>query len=162
MHKEPIFYYVLIPVAAALWPLLVWGVYLPKAQKAWGQEKTNYEKGQAIIEEILKMDPERLAGGEAEDGGQFDYANAIEKTASNFGIRPENYKLSSGMMVTSGGEKSQSARVSLKDVGIEQFAGFVSAIELRWANLHCSGLKLNKKKEAPDRWDVDIDFKYYY
>ena len=66
------------------------------------------------------------------------------------------------MMATSGGQKNQSARVGLKDVGIEQFARFVSTIQLRWANLHCARLKLTKTKSAPDRWNVDIDFKYYY
>ena len=29
VYKNPILYYILVPVVVALWPLLVWSVYLP-------------------------------------------------------------------------------------------------------------------------------------
>ena len=32
IYKNPIFYYILIPAFAALWPAIIWGVYLPAAR----------------------------------------------------------------------------------------------------------------------------------
>jgi len=78
------------------------------------------------------------------------------------GIPSTDYKLSSGIIIESGGQKSQSAQVSLKKVDIVKSARFLSTIQLRWANLQCSRVKLTKKKGLPDVWDVDLEFKYYY
>jgi len=52
--------------------------------------------------------------------------------------------------------------VNLKGVDIVKSTRFLSTIELRWANLQCTTIKLTKKKGMPDMWDVDLDFKYYY
>ncbi len=64
--------------------------------------------------------------------------------------------------MTIGGQKSQSANVSLSQIDIVKFAEFLSTIQLRWANLQCNRVKLTKKQGLPDVWDVDIEFKYYY
>ena len=163
IYKNPIFYYALVPAVIVLWPLLIWSVYLPNARTDWGREKTQYEKAQKIIAEILSLDPDRLTLAEGKNtSAEFDYAIAVEKTATIHSIPPSSYKLSSGMVITSGGQKNQSARVSLKAVDITRFAKFLSAIQLRWSNLQCAQLKLRKKKGSPDLWDVELDFKYYY
>ena len=165
IYRNPILYYILVPVIAALWPLLIWGVYLPDAEKDWQAEKTQYIKAQKIMEEILKLDPDRLEFADLQTkAAEFDYANAIEKVASLCGIPSTNYRLSSGIIMTSSdGQKSQSATVALKDVDIVTFAKFLSTIQMRWANLQCVQIKkLKKKKGLPDRWDVDLEFKYYY
>lgn len=163
IYKNPMFYYVLAPVVAALWPLLVWGVYLPAAKNKWQQEKAQYNKAQDIITEILALDPGRLDFADSQEAAaDFDYANAVEKVAASCGIPPTSYKLSSGIILTSGGQKSQSADVGLKKVDITKFAKFLSTIQLRWANLQCTGVKLTKNKGLPDSWDIDLDFKYYY
>jgi hypothetical protein len=67
-----------------------------------------------------------------------------------------------GASGSAAGQKSQSAKVGLKQVDITKFAKFLSTVQLRWANLQCSQVKLTKKKGLPDTWDVDLDFKYYY
>jgi hypothetical protein len=163
IYKNPVFYYVLAPVLAALWPLMVWGVYLPAAQHNWQTEKMQYLDAQNVIMEILTLDPDRLKFADAQEtAAEFDYASAIEKVASLCGISSASYKLSSGIMLTSGGQRSQSAKVSLDRVSIKTFAQFLSTIQLRWANLQCAGVKLKKDKGLPDVWDVDLDFKYYY
>ena len=114
--------------------------------------------------EILALDPDRLEFADSQNAAaEFDYASAIEKIANLCGIPPTNYKLSSGIIITSSsGQKSQSAKVGLKQVDITKFAKFLSTIQLRWANLQCIQVKLTKKKGLPDTWDVDLEFKYYY
>ncbi len=163
IYKNPALYYILAPAILALWPLLIWGVYLPAAEHNWQVEKSQYGKGQNIITEILALDPDRLKFADSNSASvEFDYASAIEKTAGLCRIPPTNYRLSSGIIITSGGQKSQSAKVGLKGVDVTKFAKFLSTIQLRWANLQCSQVKLTKKKGLPDTWDVDLNFKYYY
>ena len=165
IYKNPILYYILVPIVAALWPLFVGTASLPDAERSWNLEKAQYNKAQKIISEILTYDPDRLELADLESryiGTEFDYASAVEKIASLCGIPSTSYKLSSGIIITSGGQKSQSAKVVLKQVDLAKFAKFLSTIQLRWASLQCSQLKLTKKKGLPDKWDVDLDFKYYY
>jgi hypothetical protein len=86
----------------------------------------------------------------------------VETVARASGIPSAKYKLSSGILITSGGRKSQGAKLSLKQVEIARFARFLSSIQARWANLQVTRLKLTRKKESPDSWDADVDLKYYY
>ncbi len=163
IYKNPIFYYVLTPVLVALWPLLVWGFYLPRAEKNWNIEKKQYADSQNTITEILNLDPERVEFANTKNAkAEFDYAGAVEKIASLCQIPTSSYKLSSGMIVTTGGQKSQSAKVNLKQVDVVKFTRFISMIQLRWAKLQCSQVKLEKKKGLPDTWDIDLEFKYYF
>jgi hypothetical protein len=163
LHKNPLFYYIGIPLLLTLWPLLIWAFYLPHAEKSWDSQKKQYEKAQKIITEILTLDPERLddAGSKA-GSADFDYATVIEKIASVYQIPSTNYKLSSGIILTTGGQKSQSANLTLKQIDLGRFANFLSTIQLRWASLQCTQIKLIKKKGLPDAWDVDLALKYYY
>jgi len=163
IYRNPALYYILAPVVTALWPLLVWGVYLPRAERNWNLEKAEYNQAQRVMTEILTLDPERLDFADPNSGGtEFDYATAVERIASLCGIQPANYKLSSGIITGSGEQKSQSAKVDLEDVSIAQFSRFLSTIQLRWANLQCGQIKLSKRKGQTDKWDVDLQFKYYY
>lgn len=163
IYRNPILYYILAPAILALWPLLIWAVYLPEAENSWKNENDQYNDGQQIIEQILNVDPDRLQFADSKtDAAEFDYAVAVERTANVYGIPPTSYRLSTGIITTSGGQKSQSANVVLKQVDIARFARFLSAIQLRWTNLQCSRVKLTRKKGLPDSWDVDLEFKYYY
>ena len=163
IYKNPLFYYVLVPIVAALWPLLVWTVYLPDAEHDWELEKARYNKAQKIIAEILAYDPDRLEFADlTSDESEFDYASAVEKVASLCRIPSKDYKLSSGLIITSGGQKTQNARITLNEVGIVKFAKFLSTIQLRWENLQCEQVKLTRSKALPDVWKADLDFRYYY
>ena len=147
IYKNPNLYYILVPVIVALWPLLIRSVYLPEVEDNWLREKTRYEKAQNVIAEILALDPDRLAFADSKNNAaEFDYASAVEKVAGLCGIPPTDHKLSSGIIITSAGRKSQSARVVLKQVDLARFARFLSTIQLRWSNLQCAQLKLTKKK----------------
>lgn len=163
IYKNPVFYYILVPAVTALWPLLVWGVYLPRVQRSWNSEKQEYAQAQTIIAEILTLDPDRLGFDVSKDAEkEFAYATAVETTAAVCKVPTSSYKLSSGIITSSSGQKSQSAKVTLEGVDVTQFARFLSAIQLRWANLQCRQIKLTKSKGAADKWNVDLQFKYYY
>lgn len=163
IYKNPLFYYTLVPAIIALWPLLVWTLYLPDAKISLDDDKTQCKKARKIMEDILTIDPERREFADSKpDAAEFDYASAVEKVTSLCRIPSTSYKLSSGIIITSAGQKSQNANVSLKDVDVARFARFLSTIQLRWANLQCVRLKLTKKKGLPDTWNVDVAFKYYY
>ena len=163
IYKNPTLYYIVVPITIALWPLLVWAVYLPQAEGNWKEEQRQYNKAQEIITKILTFDPDRLEFADSKNNAaEFDYAIAVEKVATSCNISSSNYNLSSGIIITSGGQKSQNAKVVLKQVDIAKFAKFLSMIQLRWANLQCTQVKLTRKKGLRDVWDVDLDFKYYY
>jgi len=163
IYKNPILYYIVTPVIVLLWPLFVWAIYLPAAEKGVIEQQAQYRKADAAMMEILTLDPDRQEFADANNVGvEFTYAGAIDKVARSCGIPPSKYKLSSGTRQTTSGQESQSASVSLKQVEIVKFARFLSMIQLRWANLQCNHVKLTKKPGLPDMWDVDIEFKYYY
>jgi len=163
MYKNPILYYVLAPILAGLWPLLVWGVYLPQAEEAWDSEQKLYGEATASIVEILDKDPDRLKiVDETKSLGRFAYAEAVDRAANLCRIPSSNYRLSSGSTVTSGGKESQQARVSLIDVSIVQAARFLSTIQSMWVNLSCERIRLTKKAGMPDLWDMDVTFQYSY
>ena len=163
IYKNPTFYYITIPIIVALWPLIIWGVSLPGANRSLDKELKDYEKAGALMEEILKLDPDRLALADVRvDAEEFDYARAIQQVATICRIPSANYKLSSGIIMVTSGKKSQTANVALKEVGLEKFAKFLSTIQLRWESLQCERIKLTKKKGLPDTWDIDLVLKYYY
>ena len=162
-YKNPLFYYIAVPVIAAGWVLLIWTVRLPQAQRRWELSGDEYDKTQEIITEILSIDPDRLDfAGSKETDSEFDYAVAVEKIASLCNIPSSDYKLSSGPTITSGGQRSQRAKMVLMQVDITRFTEFLTTIQFRWAGLQCTQLKLTHKKGLKDKWDVDLDFTYYY
>jgi len=161
IYKNPILHYVLVSVAVALWPLLVWAVYLPQAEKNCDDEQRQCREAERIMQEIYNLDPDRAIDAN-DTPTEFTFGGAVDRAASLCSIPPSKYKLSSGMIITSRDQKSQSANVSLKQIDLEKFARFLSRIQLSWANLQCNRAKLTKKQGLPDMWDVDVEFKYYF
>jgi len=163
IYKNPILYYIVTPVIVILWPLFVWAIYLPAAEKGVIDQQAQYRKAEAAMMEILTLDPDRREFADSNNvGAEFNYADAIDNVARSCGIPPSKYKLSSGTLQTTSGQKNQFASVSLKQIDIKSFAEFLDKIQFRWANLQCNRVKLTKKPGLPDMWDVDIEFKYYY
>ena len=93
---------------------------------------------------------------------EFDYLVAVNKVAGQCRISAADYTFSAGPVMKVGNQKSQTAHVTLKAVDMTRFASFLATIQLRWANLQCTKVKLTKKKGLPDTWKADLDFKYYY
>jgi hypothetical protein len=163
IYKNPTLYYILVPLVIALWPLLVWAVYLPRAEHHWDADHSEYDKAQKVIAEILELDPERLESRDVKTGSEkFDYTPAVAEVAGLCQIPSSNYELSSKPARTSGGQKTQSCHLVLREVDIARFAKFLYTIQLQWPSLRCEKLTLAKKKGLPDTWKVDLDFKYYF
>jgi len=165
LYKNPVLYYIAIPIIAGVWPLLVRGIYLPAAQKDVEEQIVQSKKAEPIMLDILSLDPERLEFADANDAAaEFTYGGAVDWVANICKIPPSAYNVSSSLIITANKQKTQSAKVDLKQVGVVRFAKFLSMIQLRWANLQCERVKLAKKEGLADNdaWDVDIEFKYYY
>lgn len=163
IYKNPMFYYVLAPIVVGAWPLLVWGMYLPRAEKAWENDRQSYDKALVDIVEILEKDPGRLDfATESKSLGRFTYAEAVDRVVNLCRIPSSDYTLSTGNMVKSGKKESQQARVNLNNVSIVPAASFLSTIQSMWVNLNCERARLTKKEGMPDQWDMDLTFKYDY
>jgi hypothetical protein len=163
IYKNPILYYILTPAIVCLWPLLVWAVYLPAAEKNEGDQQAQFKKAEAIMMEILTLDPDRREYVDSNNvNTEFNFDKVVAMVASTSKIPPSKWELSAVAPQTSRGEKSQSAAVSLRQIDIVKFSEFLSTIQLRWANLQCNRVKLTHKQGLPDMWDIDIEFKYFY
>lgn len=163
IYRNPILYYILVPCVVALWPLLVWAVYLPSAKESLEDGVTKYEEARVKMDSILDHDPTRLEIGDPNKAiDKFDFTSAVSDTARRCKIPATNYTVSSKPIRASKDKKSQSAIVVLKEVSISSFADFLSKIQLRWADLECESATLTQKKDLKDVWKVDLDFKYYY
>ena len=163
IYKNPMLYYVLAPILVLLWPLLVWGLYLPEAQSEWDRDKASAEEAKALILDIVEKDPKRLdVVKDARSLGKFTYAEAVDRAANLCRIPSGSVDLRTGNMRPSGGNQTQHAHVSLTDIGIVQAARFLSTIQSTWVNLTCERVKLSAKEGMPDQWDMDLDFDYDY
>lgn len=164
IFRNPMVYYIGVPILVALWPLLVWAVYLPNADDGWEDDTKQYEKGLELIRDILALDGSRLdntaAAGAAE---RFEYAIALDKVTRACGISSRAYTLSSKLPRTGkGGKETQSCRVTVEQVDMARFARFLSTLQLQWPNLECEQLKLTKLKGLPDAWKAELDFIYTF
>jgi hypothetical protein len=163
IYKEPVFYYAIVPVAVAMWPILVWAVYLPSVEQKWQQRKEQYKDAQPVITQILEIDSDRLEFSESgANSQQFDYAVVVDKIMNSVGIPASKYRLSTDMVITSGGQKSQRARMEIERVSVSDLARFLSTMQLKWANLQCTKVELRKNEDTPDNWNVDLNFKYFF
>lgn len=163
LHRNPILYYVLIPVLIGLWPLLVWAVYLPAAKQNVEADCQYMQKAVADINEILVIDPSRTDPDNPNRvTGEFAYGKAVDRVANLCAISAKDNTVTAGLPITVGGKKRQDATVKLQDVSIVQVAKFLSTIQSTWVNLQCDQIKLTKRKGMPDKWDVDCRFIYYY
>lgn len=165
IFKNPILYYVAVPVMVSTWPLLVWAIYLPDARANVDEQVDQYKKAESIMMEILTLDPDRLEFADSNDAGtEFTYGNAVDKVANLCDIPPSKCDVHSGIIIETREEKSQSANVDLKQVDISKFSKFLSMIQFRWPSLQCESVTLSKKQNVTDNdlWDADIKFKYYY
>lgn len=164
IYKNPMLYYVLIPVLVGMWPLLVVAVYLPNARQALEREAGKYGDGQAEVIDILTIDPERPKMIDKNVAPtEFTYSAATERVANLCKITSSNWDYTASPPIVTSSKKRQDARVKLTNVSIVQGANFLYTIQSMWPNrLTCENLKLQKKKAMPDQWDVDFSFLYYY
>ena len=156
--KNPLLYFLVVPVGIAIWPLLVWAMYLPKTQESFTEEQALYKEGEEIIKHILELDPDRIKIAKSKGSVEFEYFTAISETAAKCGISSQNYSHS-----TKPRRKGiQICRVELKEVGIGKFANFLSGIVLQWPSLECERATFKPDNKKKDVWNVDLEFKYVF
>jgi len=162
-YKNPNFYYMLIPLAAALWAVFTWSVSLPAADKNWDRKQKQHKDAGAWITKILELAPERLEYQTQQGAArEFDYASAVEQFAKVCKIPPSDYSLQAGRETKRGGRKTKSATIKIKPIDVGKFAQFLSKILFQWPDLQCEQLKLTKEKGGPDVWKADLKLTYYY
>jgi hypothetical protein len=163
VYKNPLLYYVLIPVLVGLWPLLVRGLYLPQSKSDLKTEGSLCIEGQTQVIEILRIDPERLnTQAKGQRATEFEFSSAVNQAANLCRIPSSSCQIYAGSKSTSEGRTRQDARIKLTNVDIVQAAKFLSHMQSMWVALQCQDLKLQRKKGMPDQWDVDFRFIYYY
>lgn len=156
LHRNPIFYYVTVPLLVGIWPLTMAFKYLPEKASELEDQKKYYEKSESLIEEILTLDPDRLNYVDVNQGDTaFSYAVVIDKLASSLGMR-DAYTLNEQFRTKEG----QRANVKLDDINIQQCTKFLDTLQMRWDNLKCSQFTLTKKREMKDQWTVTMSLAY--
>jgi hypothetical protein len=162
--RDPKLYYILVPVICVLWPLWAALLAMPVAQKAWNGEKDTYAQVERVVTRIHELDPERFTA--AQNQGKavvFSFSTAVAEVTKSCGIPATEYKFQeSAQMKSKEGQQTQDADITLKQVDIATFSRFLSAMQLRWADLQCTSLKLAKQKGTADMWKADMKFKYYF
>jgi hypothetical protein len=163
LHKNPTFYYILVPALVALWPLLVWAVYLPNARKSWESDKQQYNDGQLAILSILELDPGRLElAGSGNQQAEFDFIPAVSEVAGLSGISAADCVLKTNTPRRVKGRMTQTCDVTLNRVDIGTFAEFLSGLQLRWPTLELDEATFTKKQGLPDTWKIVLKFKYVF
>lgn len=162
--KNPNVYYIGIPVIAALWAIVAGVLLHPKSVKALDQSKDEYDQVQELIDQLVELQPERLAFEVNENAKpeEFDFTNTINDFAKAYSFREEDYSV-----VVRGESKkakrvARSASVSIKTVDIEKLAQFLSALLYRWPDLKCDTLSFEKIKDSKNNWSATISLTYYY
>jgi hypothetical protein len=163
VYRNPILYYLLIPLLVALWPLLVWGVYLPRNEHQQDIEESLLVEGQDNIIDILRIDPDRLKIIDVNEvTEEFAFGRATDRAANLCAIPSSSCSYSGGGIMKVSGKRRQEGRIKLAGVSMFQAAKFLSTLQAQWATLTCEQAILTKKKGMPDQWDVDFTFVYYY
>lgn len=161
--KNPNLYYIAVPVIVIAWALFAWLISLPSAEAKWEKQKTQYEKVQIEAAKILALAPGRLGYKQhADTATEFDYTTAIAHYAKICSIPSSAYSHNASPEIKRKGQITKSASVSIKTIGIKNFARFLSMIMLRWPDLQCDNLTLKKLKGNPDNWKATIKFTYFY
>jgi hypothetical protein len=162
--KDPNVYYILVPVLAAIWAMTAGWVLYPKSVKAWQESQAEFIKAQALMDQLVTLQPGRLAYKVDENAKSqdFDFTKTINEFAAALSIPPSNYNLTVRSEANRAGRKTRSASISIKSIDIEKLAQFLSALLLRWPDLKCDTLSFSKIKDAKNNWQAEISLTYFY
>lgn len=162
-YKKANFYFIVIPLAAAVWTVLTSTVFLKAANDKWAKMEKEFEKCTPLIAEILVKDPDRMKlHKEKEKMGKFDYSTVIHKFSIAHGIPESGYNLSIAKPRRKKGNSIQGADLTIDNIEIEPFSKYLSRMLYTWPNLQCDSLTLKKENTGPDAWKATMDFKYTF
>jgi len=159
--KNPNLYYIVAPAAAALWVIFLMTVSLPATDKNIKAAQNDYSKAQDLLAKIANIDPGRLHYKAPKNGArQFDYSTAIEEIAGMVKIPSSNYTLVARRPVRTGGKERRSADLTISTVDIETLAKFTSQMLLRWSDLECELMSLDRLSTGKNHWKAIVKFTY--
>lgn len=162
-YKRADTYVYLLPAVAAVWALLAIFVFHPAGVRAWERRQREYEEAQEWIGKILDIEPQRLQYKETRGGSsEFDFTTEVDKFSKLFGIAPGNYTMNTQDVLKRAGKKSRSASISIKSADIETTTKFISALLIRWPDLQCEQLTLQRLNTGKNDWKVELKFTYYF
>jgi len=163
-YKRSNFYYLAIPIAAAIWVLVTSVILSGAANKSWRKNQKIYDKGQAEIGKILLEDQDILnSEKQLNDGTEFDYTRVFSKFTKANSITPSTCKYRTSQPSTRKGKTTQTANVTIDNVQIEQLTRFLTGMLDTWPNLTCDSLMLTKLKTGPDNWKIpELKFTYTF
>jgi hypothetical protein len=162
--KNPVVFYVAIPVLAAAWPLFTWYKVFPQAVEGSRKWQGYVEKSEPLMVEILHLDPDRADPANTQTNSEeFDFVSAMDRVARLCRISTANSDPSASTPIGGGSKpKTQRGAIELKNVSIEQVAQFISTIRMQWPGLDCTKISLDYNEGTKDNWKVDLEFKYYF
>ncbi|MBM4104063.1 MAG: hypothetical protein FJ263_08435 [Planctomycetes bacterium] len=162
--RSPLFYMVAVPVLAGAWMIYAWTLAYPSSVQKWNASKTEYDETQKTLEQILRIEPQRLTfQQEKSQATGFDYAIVIDQFTKQFGIASDNYTFNVRDTTKKAGKTVKSADLAIKTIDIENFCKFLSAILTRWPELECETLRLDRLPTGKNAWKVvNVHFIYYY
>ncbi len=133
-------------VLIGMWPLLVWAVYLPAAERDCDKDYSLLIEGQTHIMGILEIDPERTISDVDPNHviREFAYDKAVPRVANRCEIPSGNWEFGTGGIVSFSGKRRQDGRVHLKDISIVQAARFLSMIQSTYVNLQCDKIQADQ------------------
>ena len=161
--KNPIFYMIVVPIAAGLWLLYAWAIAYPASVQKWQDSKAEFDEAQNMIKQILTLEPQRLAYKQEKTGTtEFDYTNVMDQFTKEFSIAPDNYTLNVRGVTKREGKNIKGADLSIKTIDIEKLCKFLSAVLARWPELDCDTFRLDKLEVGKNSWKVTLHFTYSY
>ncbi|MHC4834753.1 MAG: hypothetical protein ACYTCN_02205 [Planctomycetota bacterium] len=162
--KNPTVYYIAVPILAGIWAVMAGFVFYPRSLEAWDQGRSDAALVKKQIEELVSRQPQRLTfaaeGGEKPE--EFDYTKTINDFAKVFSVSDTNYNLVVRGKAKRSGRQTQSATIAIKSIDIEKLAQFLSALLLRWPDLKCEVLSIEKVKNTKNSWKCNLSLTYYY
>lgn len=162
--KNPTVYYIAIPIIAGVWALTAGIVFYPRSIQAWDQGKSDAAVVEEQIKELAALQPQRLAftSEASNESEEFDYTKTVNDFSRIFAISESNYNLNVRGKARRAGRETQSASILIKSIDIEKLAQFLSALLLRWPDLKCEQLSIEKIKNTKNNWKVNLSLTYYY
>ena len=161
LTKRPNIYFLITLTASIVWVVVISAVMYPSAGKQLDKAVTLSKEISGYCEEIFQLDPARLNYSQIrKDIGQFSYTTAVDKTAGKFGIKAADYDIRTEQVRNYRGSKTQGATMTISQVSISKFAGFLSELLEIWPDLKCDNMKLTAIKDKPDNWKITIKFTY--
>lgn len=162
-YKKANFYFIVIPIGAAIWAILASTVLLKSANAEWTKTKTESDKSEKIIAQILVLDQDRMTlHKEKGKMGKFDYNNVIQKFADFHKIPESGYSLRATGERKKKDSITQTATLTVNNIKVVPFSKFLSEMLFIWPNLQCESLTLSKQNTGKDAWKTVMQFKYTF